>query len=333
MSPVRSSVNERSAPARAAAPAVRARSARALGPAAAQQPVLGEHGQLQLGATKPSRSDAAAKRSEARAPAAPRRRPRPASSLSGDRGCRPRARPRRGAERRPPSGSPSARASRAPARPRPASAPPCRPTARAARSPGRSRSPTARSRAPLERSAPVMLVGLTYRWWASSSPNAAHTSLQWSLSAGASSSSAATTSSVARPDQVQQRAEALDRQQLGDVRGSPPFLAGRGDRRQAAISASSRCSAASSAAGAISTSSDVAQRALGEGREPAQRLDLDVEHVDPHRPLLGRREHVEQAPRAARTGRAPRPGRRARSRPPPARRRTRRGRAARRRAA
>ena len=40
---------------------------------------------------------------------------------------------------------------------------------------------------------------------------------------------------------------------------------------------------------------DVPQRALGERREPAQRLDLDVEHVDPHRALLGRREHVQQA--------------------------------------
>ena len=40
---------------------------------------------------------------------------------------------------------------------------------------------------------------------------------------------------------------------------------------------------------------DIAERALGEGREPAQRFDLDVEHVDAHRPLLGRREDVEQA--------------------------------------
>ena len=40
---------------------------------------------------------------------------------------------------------------------------------------------------------------------------------------------------------------------------------------------------------------DVAERALRERREPAQRLDLDVEHVDPHGALLGRREDVEQA--------------------------------------
>ncbi len=39
---------------------------------------------------------------------------------------------------------------------------------------------------------------------------------------------------------------------------------------------------------------DIPERALGERREPAQRLDLHVEHVHPHGALLGRREHVEQ---------------------------------------
>ena len=39
----------------------------------------------------------------------------------------------------------------------------------------------------------------------------------------------------------------------------------------------------------------VAERALGEGREPAHRLDLVAEELDPHRPLLGRREDVEDA--------------------------------------
>ena len=39
----------------------------------------------------------------------------------------------------------------------------------------------------------------------------------------------------------------------------------------------------------------VPQRALRERGEPAQRLDLHVEHVHAHRPLLGRREHVQQA--------------------------------------
>ncbi len=38
----------------------------------------------------------------------------------------------------------------------------------------------------------------------------------------------------------------------------------------------------------------LAKRALGERREPAQRLDLDVEHVDANRALLGRRVDVEQ---------------------------------------
>ena len=38
----------------------------------------------------------------------------------------------------------------------------------------------------------------------------------------------------------------------------------------------------------------VAERALGEGREPAQRLDLVAEQVDPHGAVLGGREHVEQ---------------------------------------
>ena len=63
----------------------------------------------------------------------------------------------------------------------------------------------------------------------------------------------------------------------------------------AAISASSRCSGASSAAGEISTHVGLAEAALGEGGEPAQRLDLDVEQVDADGALLGRRVDVEQA--------------------------------------
>ena len=39
----------------------------------------------------------------------------------------------------------------------------------------------------------------------------------------------------------------------------------------------------------------VPEGALGEGREPAQRLDLVSEQIDPHRPVLGGREQVEQA--------------------------------------
>jgi hypothetical protein len=39
----------------------------------------------------------------------------------------------------------------------------------------------------------------------------------------------------------------------------------------------------------------VAERALGEDREPAQRLDLVAEELHPNRPLLGRRVDVEDA--------------------------------------
>ena len=100
-------------------------------------------------------------------------------------------------------------------------------------------------------------------------------------------------------DQVEQRAEALDRQQLGDVRALAALAvlalaAARPRSSSPATAASSRCSSASSAAGAISTSCTSPERALRERREPAQRLDLDVEHVDAHGALLGRREDVEQ---------------------------------------
>ena len=63
----------------------------------------------------------------------------------------------------------------------------------------------------------------------------------------------------------------------------------------AAISASSRCSGASSAAGEISTQSVSPRLRWVKVREPAQRLDLDVEHVDADGALLGRRVDVEQA--------------------------------------
>ena len=39
----------------------------------------------------------------------------------------------------------------------------------------------------------------------------------------------------------------------------------------------------------------IAERTLGEGREPAHRLDLVAEQLDPHRPLLGGGEDVEDA--------------------------------------
>ena len=63
----------------------------------------------------------------------------------------------------------------------------------------------------------------------------------------------------------------------------------------AAISATSRCSAASSADGRDLDRLGVAERALREGGEPAQRLDLDVEQVHADRAVLGRRVDVEDA--------------------------------------
>ena len=39
----------------------------------------------------------------------------------------------------------------------------------------------------------------------------------------------------------------------------------------------------------------LAEAALGEGREPAHRLDLVAEQLDPHGPFLGRRVDVEDA--------------------------------------
>ena len=74
--------------------------------------------------------------------------------------------------------------------------------------------------------------------------------------------------------------------------GSSSATSGRSSS-SAAISASSRCSAASSAAGRDLDRVGVAEPALGERREPAERVDLDVEQVDARRAVLGRREDVE----------------------------------------
>ena len=89
-------------------------------------------------------------------------------------------------------------------------------------------------------------------------------------------------------EQVEQLAEAVDGQQLGDVRAVLGVLE-RGDLGQLAV-----------LGGELGGGRDLdplrlPERALGEGREPAQRLDLDVEELDADRPLLGRRVDVEQS--------------------------------------
>ena len=87
--------------------------------------------------------------------------------------------------------------------------------------------------------------------------------------------------------EVEKRAEALDGQQLGDV---GPVLLGlqRRDLRELAV-----------LGGELGGGRDLdllrlAERALRERREPAQRLDLDVEHVHAHGAVLGRRVDVQQ---------------------------------------
>ena len=90
------------------------------------------------------------------------------------------------------------------------------------------------------------LSGGTYRSWASSEWRLVVTSCQWSASAGRSSSSAATTT-VASPG-------TRSRKERKRSTGSTSATSGRcSDSSSAAISASSRYSGPSSAAGAIST--------------------------------------------------------------------------------
>ena len=88
-------------------------------------------------------------------------------------------------------------------------------------------------------------------------------------------------------DQVEQRAEVLDRQQLGDVRAV--LVASARDLGQLAVLGREL------GGGRDLDAVGLPQAALGEGREPAQRLDLDVEQVDADGALLGRRVDVEQA--------------------------------------
>ncbi len=91
--------------------------------------------------------------------------------------------------------------------------------------------------------------------------------------------------------QLERGAEAVERQQLGQV-GDRLVLLGRLHRRQlgqlAVLGVELGRRRQLDPLG-------VAERALGEGREPAHRLDLVAEQLDPHGPFLGRREDVEDA--------------------------------------
>ena len=89
-------------------------------------------------------------------------------------------------------------------------------------------------------------------------------------------------------DQLQQLAELVDREQLGDVR---PILVrvARRDLGQLAVLGREL------GRGRDLDAVGLPQAALGERGEPAQRLDLDVEQVDADGALLGRRVDVEQA--------------------------------------
>ena len=87
--------------------------------------------------------------------------------------------------------------------------------------------------------------------------------------------------------QVEQVAEVADRQQLGDV-GALVRMLERGDLGELAVLGGEL------GGGRDLDAVGVAEAALGERREPAQRLDLVVEQVDADRALLGRRVDVEQ---------------------------------------
>ena len=88
--------------------------------------------------------------------------------------------------------------------------------------------------------------------------------------------------------QLQEGAELLHGQQFGDVRPLGGVLEG-GDLGQLAM-----LEGELGRWGHLDAVS-VVQRALGEGGEPAQRLDLVAEQVDTDGAVLGGREHVEQA--------------------------------------
>ncbi len=86
-------------------------------------------------------------------------------------------------------------------------------------------------------------------------------------------------------DQVEQLAEAVDGQQLGDVRA---LVVGGGDLRQLAVLGREL------GGGRDLDHVGLAEAALAEGAEPPQRVDLDVEEVDADGALLGGGIDVEQ---------------------------------------
>ena len=88
--------------------------------------------------------------------------------------------------------------------------------------------------------------------------------------------------------EVEQLAEVADRQQLGDV-GALVGVLERGDLRELAVLGREL------GGGRDLDDVRVAERALREGREPAQRLDLVVEEVDADGALLRGGVDVEQA--------------------------------------
>ena len=91
--------------------------------------------------------------------------------------------------------------------------------------------------------------------------------------------------------EVERGAEVLQRQNLGGARRLLPFF-GRLHRRQLGQLA---VLGVELGGGRQLDPLGVAERALGEGREPAHRLDLVAEELDPHGALLGRRIDVEDA--------------------------------------
>ena len=286
---------------------------------AAEQPVLGDHREVELrrdeagGQARVSERDRAVRRLP--------RRPR-ASRPSGARGCRPHAPPRRGGRRRRPSGSPSGAsfsssgsASRMP---------------RAAISAVWARNVNGWSWSTLERRDPcallerrgdrlgtdVELVGILVVERRGHVLPVVGERRRDVLLAGDHDRRV-------RRRQLQERMEVLDRQQLGDV-GALGLVLQRRDLGQLAV-----LLVELGGRGDLHRLG-VAERALREGREPSA--------ATRSRPRTGRRARPgprwpgtrRAARRGSRTDRGPRPGRPARSRRRRGRRRSRRGRAARR---